>query len=232
MLRSISVTLAANGATQIPCNATHLRCTSSSATFAIECYWKDELVFVASQFGAGLAFGPITRERFVQDATSQGGYDTEHVVQQFDAIRITNGATAQTIEIYYGDGEVQDNRLVGTVNITGALKVSVMGTDTFDSAGTITVAAAAAGTDTIIKVATTDGCEVILQNIGAFPVVLSQSPTTMTGTLVADIPGVVLEPVSGAGNVGGAVTFSGACIVRGKGVGGASNVKFHSMKET
>jgi len=204
--------------------ATHIRCTQGNAPFEVRAYDGSELVFYASSWQAGLSAGPM--------------YDMQsgaRNIRYFDRLEVLNGGTAQTIELYIGDGEVLDNRLVGTVNITGGILSRAIGADTLDSQGTTTLAASGAGTDTLIKAATSQGVEILIQNLGAVPVLIAQTSATIGGwTTIAGnatkTGGVLLEPVPAGANVGGSVALSGAIITRGVGIGGTAIVNWTANK--
>jgi hypothetical protein len=220
---SVAANAAINGGS-IGTSATHIRCTQGNAPFEVRAYSGSELVFYASSWQAGLSAGPM--------------YDMgsgSRQIRYFDRVEVLNGSTAQTIELYIGDGEVLDNRLVGTVAITGGILSRPLGADTLDSAGVTTLAASGAATDTIIKAATSQGVEILIQNLGAVPVVIAQSLTTIGGwTTIAGnatkTGGLVLEPVPAGANVGGSATLSAGMITRGVGIGGTAIVTWTASK--
>lgn len=91
--RNYKFTLAANQEINPTLQGNFLRCFEGSAPFVVQ---PSDLNPVELQKGIGIDFG-----------------------QTFNNVRIVNGATAQTIELYAGTGTVLDNRLVtsGGVNI-------------------------------------------------------------------------------------------------------------------
>lgn len=236
--------LAANAAIpggSVNVDATHVRCTQGNYPFEIRCYWESQLVFVASTMQAGLSVGPIYQRPAytpnTPDADANQPIGNTHVYQRFNRVEVVNGSVAQTIELFIGDGEVDDNRLVGTVNITGGILSRPIGADTVDSAGVTTLAASGAGTDTIIKAATSQGVEILIQNLGSVPVLIAQSSTTVTGwTTIAGnatkTGGTILEPVPAGANVGGSVALSGGIVTRGVGIGGTAIVTWQATKFT
>lgn len=207
--------------------ATHVRCTSGNGSFEIRCYDDADLVFYSSTFQSGLSVGPIFDTR-------EPGQRYPDGFRRFNRVEIVNGSTAQTIELYMGDGEVTDNRLVGTVNITGGILSRPIGADTLDTSGVTTLAASGSGTGTAIKTATTQGVEILIQNLGTVPALITHAASISGWTTMATpvTGGTILEPVPAGGNVGGSITLSGGIAVNGMGIGGACKVLWQATKFT
>lgn len=145
----------------------YIRCTQGSAEFSLRAYKGSTLVIDAKTFQAGLSIGPTA--------------------DFFDRVEITNGSTAQTIEVYYGDSDVVDNRLVGNVNITGGIATKTGG-DTVASETTVSFSSA---TTTQIWGLCSNPSLGIIQNIGAADVYLATS--------AAKAPNGILLPASSGG---------------------------------
>ncbi len=164
-------------------NATFVRCLAGNASFRIEGFWKGTKLLDFDGFQAGLSVGEILTEQ----AVGEGGVDLGgHKIAQFDSFIVTNGATPQTIVLAYGDGDVTDNRLVGTVNITGGILSKPIGADTF-VAGGIKSAIITTG-KTIPGVA--QGATITLQNIGTGKISVAHKSTTAANGILLDNPGV------------------------------------------
>jgi hypothetical protein len=125
MLQSTAQAYTANQANPFSCQPSRfIRCTQGNAAFTLRAW--DELgglLVLVNSWQAGLSVGPLATP-----ATR---------------MEVTNGSTAQTIELYYGDSEVQDNRLVGTVNITGGLAAKILGPTVCTAEGAVSATGAA-----------------------------------------------------------------------------------------
>lgn len=137
----------------------------------------------------------------------------------FDQLRITNGSTAQTVELLVHDDRVDDNRLVGTVNITGGLDTKPLAPTLIDTWGRVQIASASA---TQILAAGTKRGKVILQNCSANYIAIGYDSTvTYTSTATG---GLILAPSAlGAGYPGGSVEIETNTTVYGRADTGATN---------
>jgi len=129
-LQRYQYTLQANEAVNpsIP-NSTFIGCTSGSSIFTV---YPAELSPLVLQNGLSAKFQ-----------------------QQFNNVRIVNGAIAQTIELYIGVGELIDSRLTvsGGISIAG---------NSGATGGAVTVGSSA----TLIRTANTNRASILLQNLG------------------------------------------------------------------
>lgn len=89
-IRSYTRTVSANEVTIFHVPGSVVRCTSAAADFEVRPNGKDPATL---RQGMGLNYAA-----------------------GFDSLTIANGSTAQTIEIYIGDGEIADSRLAGSIN--------------------------------------------------------------------------------------------------------------------
>lgn len=168
-------------------NATFVRCLAGNAGFRIEGYSAGEKVLDFDGFAAGLSVGNLLR-----DATDPNSF------QRMDSFVVTNGATPQTITLAYGDGDVADNRLVGLINISGALYSKPFAADTLVLQSGLTVMGTA-NPVTIVKAS--QGAELTIQNVGSNLLMYAYNTVTAGNAQY-------LEGISGSANAGGAVTLS------------------------
>lgn len=182
-------------------NATFVRCLAGNASFTLEGEWKGERMLVFDGMMAGLAVGKISHED-----SGTGGHDDV----QFDRLIITNGSTAQTITLIYGDGYVEDNRLVGTVNITGGILSKPLGADTFNSGANVSLTTSQAG---IVHTAVSQGATVIVQNVGLGDLLLSGNNTIAAngggGALVLKAANTINGTDGGTAELSAGVTWYG-----------------------
>ncbi len=194
MISIKSNSYAANEAKVWAVNATMIRCLTGNASFRIEGFWKGEKRLDFDGFQAGLSIDKIASE---ESGNINVAGTVAHEQVQIDQLIVTNGSTAQTIALIVGDGDVSDNRLVGTVAITGGLNTTAL-------SGTVVTQGFATSISTVgstMTAATTNGIGVLFQNIGTTAIELFLAGTT-PGT------GVILEPVPAGGNVGGTASLS------------------------
>lgn len=90
-LRYFSKSFSANERLRISQVGALVRCLSGAAVFAIE---PDEQNSVQIQEGISIRYQ-----------------------EKFKSIVIVNGSTAQTISVYIGDGDIDDSRIYGTINV-------------------------------------------------------------------------------------------------------------------
>jgi hypothetical protein len=129
-----SRTLQANEEVLISCaGATSVRCLAGDAGFTIK---PDDKNPVSMELGIGFTYK-----------------------KSFDSIRIKNGSTAQTIKLAIGDGVIEDNRLVGQVDISGGLRQAANRTTSY---GNAIVGIAALN----VVAANTSRSTVLIQNLG------------------------------------------------------------------
>lgn len=149
-MRKFSRTLAANEAAVINvAKATAVQCTSATAAFQIR---PDDQNPVELNNGLGV--------RYLQS-------------EAFDVLRIQNGATPQTIELYIGTGDVIDNRF----SASGALSVRSIASQSA-AYGAVSVGVAA----TLVRAANTGRASIIVQNIGAGVVYLGNDAGVTTAS--------------------------------------------------
>ncbi len=92
--------------------------------------------------------------------------------KRVDKIIIINGAVAQTISLVLGRGVIFDNRLVGTLNITGG--VNAKG-NTGQSNAAVTVTAAGS----VIKALTVSRSKLTIQNLGTVDIYVGGAGVTV-----------------------------------------------------
>jgi hypothetical protein len=195
-------------------NATFVRCLAGNASFRLQGYWRGELLLDFDGMMAGLAVGEISREN-----SGIGDHD----LAQFDTFTITNGATAQTITLIYGDGNVEDNRLVGTVNITGGILSKPLGADTFNSGANVSVTT---GSSATVHTGVSQGALVVIQNIGPSDVMLSGNNTMALGG-----GALMLKAASTFnGTDGGSIELSAGVTWYGRAVSAATSLAVQSTK--
>lgn len=96
--------------------------------------------------------------------------------QVFTAVEIINtAAQTQTIEVLVSDGPVDDNRLVGQVDISGGIRAAGNRSATY---GAVTVGTSAQ----LVAAANNNRGTVLVQNLGAAPVYLGTDASVTTGT--------------------------------------------------
>lgn len=193
--------LAANASVTFNGFASFVRCLTGNNSMRVIARRGSATIVDFDGFQAGLLFrtpiDPNTGERIV-----------------CDTFELTNGSTQQTIALAIGDGDVEDNRLVGTVNITGGLLSKALGEDTSDGFGTITVAN---GVATLIKAAGTQAGSCLVQNKGAVDIAIGWANT------VTYANGIVIPP-------GSSVSVSGAIAIYGIGNGASADTRYLAGK--
>ncbi|MCU7841823.1 MAG: hypothetical protein KZQ94_20915 [Candidatus Thiodiazotropha sp. (ex Troendleina suluensis)] len=160
-----SRTLAANESVLINCaGATSIRCLEGSAAFEIK---PDDRNPVSMELGIGFKYR-----------------------QSFDSLRIVNGATAQTIKLAIGDGDIEDNRMVGTVDISGGIVIA--GSDA-GGYGNVTVGVAAS----LVLAESSVRGSVLVQNLGGAEIYLGidNSVTVSNGIKVDGNGGTMVLPM-------------------------------------
>lgn len=120
-----------------------IRCTSGSGVFTV--YPSDLSPLVLSN-GLGAKF-----------------------TQLFNTVRIKNGATPQTIELYIGQGDIDDSRL----SVSG-------GIPTAGNAGATYGAVSVGTTATVIRTANTNRASCLVQNLGSAPMYLGTDASVTT----------------------------------------------------
>lgn len=198
MITVKTFTLAANQAVPLGVKATFLRVLTGNYSFRIEGYFKNEKVVDFDGITAGLAVADFGHEIISRnDPLYNPDNPSATKPQEIDTLIITNGSTAQTVAITVGDGKVDDNRLVGTVNITGGLNTSAI------SAAAVQqyVYSALSTVGTTVSLAVGNDMDTFVQNMGNIALELFVSG--------AKGKGIVLEPIPTGGNVGGAVSIPG-----------------------
>ena len=171
---------AANASQPIGGRFTFVRCLNGNYSMKIEGFYQGEKLIDFDGFSAGLDFTIPT-----------GNGNAPYM----DQVIVTNGATLQTIVLAMGDGgDVTDNRLIGSVNITGGLLSKSLGEDTSDGYNTVTVAN---GSATLIKAATSQGGRVIIQNRGAVEMAIGWDNTLTYAKGLVLLPTTSVEVSAG-----------------------------------
>tara|TARA_R110000782_G_scaffold263592_1_gene356304 strand:- start:1855 stop:2424 length:570 start_codon:yes stop_codon:yes gene_type:complete len=124
----------------------------------------------------------------------------------FNLVEIQNGDTAQTIVIWIGDGLIQDNRLVGSVDISGGIRISG---NLDGDYGTVSVTTSA----TLIRAANIERSSCLVVNVGANDMHIG---TDSSVTAANGIP--VLS--------GQSLTFTVETTIYGISTGGANDVRY------
>jgi hypothetical protein len=98
----------------------------------------------------------------------------------FDSVTITNGDTAQTLELLIGDGDIVDNRLVGQIDITGGIKISANGGVAYGAVTALNTVA------TLVAAANLNRSSILVQNNGSFPAFIGSdnAVTNLNGLLL------------------------------------------------
>ncbi len=170
----------------------YFRVTSAGYACTIRLRSEYEQLAELSNWSAGLAIGPLPKP--------------------YTIVEFTNGGTAQAVEFIASDAPIEDNRLVGTVNITGGLNTKANLADTVSY--TIGTATTAAGGVTVLA-ANANRAGATIQVNGSNNVYLQSGsfvPTTSGILIVAGTPGDSYE-VQHKGEVRAATT-SGVCELR------------------
>lgn len=142
-MRVYSFTLAANATAQINAQGTFIRCLTAAATFDMVAKTVD-----------GTSLGDFNGFQAGLAVTCPG---------QFAVVDITNGTTGQTVAILIHDGPVDDNRLVGIVNITGGLDSKALLPGVATVPATVSIGTVA---DVIVAASTRRGT-LVIQNMHA-----------------------------------------------------------------
>lgn len=173
-MRIYRKTFAAGESANFDAVGNYFRCLASSAAFTCEVIAQDgspEAVF--DGFELGLQFR--TEKSSVR-------------VNVKNELRGVANA-AQEIILAIHNGPIDDNRLVGTVNITGGILSKPLAADSYDLAGNFT-ATSAITTFGMGSLTTTQACELIIQNLGTVDVYVSPNPamTTANSLLLSAAP--------------------------------------------
>ncbi|MCG7867361.1 MAG: hypothetical protein JAY74_13475 [Candidatus Thiodiazotropha taylori] len=104
----------------------------------------------------------------------------QKIKRGFDKLWLQNGSTAQTITIKIGDDEIIDNRMVGTVDISGGIKFASNPTVSHGAVSVTTTA-------TLIQAKNLSRATCLIQNLGTGAIYIgnSNAVTSANGIYVA-----------------------------------------------
>jgi len=180
---------------------TFVRCLKSTYPFTLEVQGDGGIpLAVFDGFELGLQFEiPAQGKRFaVKNSTSA-----------------SEATAAQEIIIAIHDGRIDDNRLVGTVNITGGIASKTYAPDLINTAAAVT---ATTGGVSCCTAATQIGT-LLIQNLGAVAVYVGPTASLTTAN------GIQLDPSPGGGVAGGFIELQTAAAISVRTASSTSDVR-------
>jgi hypothetical protein len=174
-MKKFTVSLTAGDSRQITVKGNYFRALSANDPFVIE-------------------FSDGTKSEFL------GGLGVR-VPSGFDWVRIES-KTAQDVEFMAGNGQIDDNRLLGTVGISGSINAVGLAANSANY-GAVSVSTTA----TLIKAATASRKTLLVQPLdGDIYFGSDASVTTSNGVLIRQLTGMVIENVGDVYAIAAAAT--------------------------
>lgn len=124
---------------------------------------------------------------------------------QFETVRVTNGATAQTLRFFVGSGDAGSRRFSGEVTVLGDVTLAAEHAATFENSAAIAVTAV----ETPLATARTQRRSIRFTNIGADPVAIGATGITWARRCIILNPGDTWLEDSAAGLAWAAICDAG-----------------------